>query len=182
MTRVVWHVLRLISSFIYLILKPGKDQMLYNYILICETLKFSLVLPLLHRGVGSTFSSRTRRAKHRQASDWAHTSPAISELLTRNPTGNPCVQSAYKGNDIQQRVPKESRQMCTSHCSYTVVFSPDIHLTVLPLTDAHSWQQSAKDTRTAHFSIKLRRLRSLAKAQTLRRDMLTCNNRVTSEH
>lgn len=43
MTRVVCHVLRLISTFIYLILKPGTDQMLYNYILICETLKFSLL-------------------------------------------------------------------------------------------------------------------------------------------
>ena len=56
--------------------------------------------------------------------------------------------------------------------------SPEIRLTAPLLSDAHSRQQSAEDPRSAHFSNKLRRLRLWAKAQTLRTDMLTWNNRV----
>ena len=61
-------------------------------------------------------------------------------------------------------------------------FSPDIRLTAPLLLDTHSWQHSAKDTRRGHFSKTPRRFRHLAKAQTLRRDMLTCNSRVTPQH
>lgn len=60
--------------------------------------------------------------------------------------------------------------------------SPDIRLTAPLLLDTHSWQHSAKDTRKGHFSKTPRRFRHLAKAQTLRSDMLTCNNRVTPQH
>lgn len=60
--------------------------------------------------------------------------------------------------------------------------SPDIRRTAPFLLDTHSAQHSVKDTRKAHFSNKLRRFRDLAKAHTLRKDMLTCNNRITSQH
>lgn len=68
-----------------------------------------------------------------------------------------------------------------SQCETDSFDSPDIRLTALVPLDTHSCPLSAKDTRTAHLSNRLRRLRHLAKAQTLRSDMLTCNNRVTSQ-